>query len=84
MWSAVVVASLEGSSMGGAEKREANYFGTNGITIARPPSVIDHRAGPCCLCVSACWHMSGCGTLSKENTGELLPSAATLGVCCEL
>lgn len=37
--------------MGGAEKRDANDFGMKGITIARPPSVIDHRAGPRRLCV---------------------------------
>lgn len=49
--SAVVVASLEGNPMGGAEKRDANYFGKKAITIARAPSVIDHGVGPQRLCV---------------------------------
>lgn len=49
--SAVVVASLEGNPMGGAEKRDANYFGKEAITIARAPSVIDHGVGPQRLCV---------------------------------
>lgn len=81
MAAAVVVASLEGNSMGGAEKRDANYFGKKAITIARPPSVIDHGVGPHRLCVSACWHMSGCGTLSKGNAEELLPLKSSDWVC---
>lgn len=85
MASAVVVASLEGNSVGGAEKRDAKYSGKKAITIARPPSVIDHGVGPQRLCVSACWHMSGCGTRSEGNAEELLPSKAwTLGVCRKL
>lgn len=81
MAAAVVVASLEGNSMGGAEKRDANYFGKKAITIARAPSVIDHGVGPHRLCVSACWHMSGCGTLSKGNAQELLPLKNSDWVC---
>lgn len=70
--------------MGGAEKKKTQSFGKKGITIARPPSVIDQHVGSHSLHLHACWCMDGCGRLSEEDGGEILPTKFKLGVCCKL